>query len=1570
MNEAVPNFYLPVDEALPNSSPVMVSPTENSLSLVNSSLPLSLHSVTQTTGHTNTNSLSLVNSSLPLSLHSVTQTTGHTNTNSLSLVNSSLPLSLHSVTQTTGHTNTSPSLVNSSLPLSLHSVTQTTGHTNTSPSLVNSSLPLSLHSVTQTTGHTNTSPSLVNSSLPLSLHSVTQTTGHTNTSPSLVNSSLPLSLHSVTQTTGHTNTSPSLVNSSLPLSLHSVTQTTGHTNTSPSLVNSSLPLSLHSVTQTIGHTNTNSLSLVNSSLPLTIPDGQRSSPVMVSPNSGHTDSTSLDPHVNSLPPALSLQTNSPVGQSKGSDSYQSSTTTTHSLKPVQTDWSRQTRQQIALLKCASDPKQTVITSYFDMAEKIAHLLESSEEMSNIQHTSFHKEQVNEDSNLCPLLKKLLRNATLNASRLPKQRRHEEVLKKFATSLLIYSGPLAYEFVHRNLPEALPSLRTVQRTISSQFQSFHEGVFCFDELLKHLEAYKAPLVVSIGEDATRLISRVQYDSETDKVVGFVLPCNAKGLPLTDSFMATSFKDIEDYFATTGISKYAFVYMAQAMSDGVPAFCLACIGNNNQFTAELVLKRWQYLHSECKKRGITIISFGADGDSREMKSMQVSSHILPNSNLSPLSSLSPSNQLPVLPIPSAWNSWFAVRRPTTICYVQDIIHIAVKLKSRLLQPSIVLPMGSYLAGVHHLRLLQQNFAKDQHGLREKDINHKDKQNYDAVVRLTSDSVATLLSNISGAKGTRMYLDVIRCVVDSFLDKSLDALSRVELAWTAIFFMRYWRNWLLLNPQYNLQSNFITNNAYMCIELNGHALITAIMTLRQLAPESTCFMPWLLGSQSCEKIFRAARSMTSTFSTIINFDMLGLVRRLHRLHIQMCLESETESTSIVYPRSQAHKAKDGKLKPNVRCVGSVTTDSIRDAVKRGQEKAKKMIEDLGMDDLLIKNKCWKNPPLPAVVPRTSKSEDYENGDEEDEEDDYDEEDLPDKAHISDVMQVIMSEANSTLDGSEIAASISELDNAQLIDKQLSDQLTNLHRQSFKRLPGAMPIFETSSKSTTTPKKQKHKHCPFVEVMHNGKVMYINKTTAVWLLQEGERVSSDRLFRVRNKQPYSTTNTNLLPATSHNTPTTCESIQIGDIAIFTISTESWRMGRVVSFSFYKEKKKGTRMYKSSIVKFSDKAMNLGVLCSWFTNSSDTNAFTLDLNEQVHTFIPISSYICTVSFDCFETIDGAHPTGIARNDPEKVSLLTAQNLSLSQQSLLIIKNLHASHTKSCQSPNSSSQKVIATNKQCSSTSAKSNYWVKCGTITLKKQDLQLIKNDKELTDQHVNAFQNVVKSNFPLIGGLQHTLLQYKSPVQLQDGNGLQILHIDDHHWATLQICNHNTLLYYDSSFSSCSRATMTVISQLVRSSDKDIKIQVMNIGKQAGVTDCALFAMATMACLALDMDPLTVTFDQELLRPHLISILESKKVVPFPVRKNRRIATRIVKLEECLIYCCCRQPMYGPEEIAKRDKRDDREVIAERDKCDKNKEMIGCDNCDEWFHEECISENISEIKKKKKWFCHNCMS
>ena len=110
---------------------------------------------------------------------------------------------------------------------------------------------------------------------------------------------------------------------------------------------------------------------------------------------------------------------------------------------------------------------------------------------------------------------------------------------------------------------------------------------------------------------------------------------------------------------------------------------------------------------------------------------------------------------------------MKRPATVAYIQDMVHLVVKLKSRFLRPSIILPLGKYTAGGHHLRLLHNSFSKDHHGLREKDINHKDKQNYEAVLRMTSDSVMKLLTDVPDVKGTIEYLKIMKLITDSFFE-----------------------------------------------------------------------------------------------------------------------------------------------------------------------------------------------------------------------------------------------------------------------------------------------------------------------------------------------------------------------------------------------------------------------------------------------------------------------------------------------------------------------------------------------------------------------------------------------------------------------------------------------------------------------------------------------------------------------------------------------------------------------------------------------------------------------------------
>ena len=83
----------------------------------------------------------------------------------------------------------------------------------------------------------------------------------------------------------------------------------------------------------------------------------------------------------------------------------------------------------------------------------------------------------------------------------------------------------------------------------------------------------------------------------------------------------------------------------------------------------------------------------------------------------------------------------------------------------------------------------------------IDHKDKQNFEAVMHITGKSVLKLLRQIPDAKGTLQYLNVLRFIIDSYLDESITSLSRIYKAWYSVFILRFWQQWLLQNKDFTI-------------------------------------------------------------------------------------------------------------------------------------------------------------------------------------------------------------------------------------------------------------------------------------------------------------------------------------------------------------------------------------------------------------------------------------------------------------------------------------------------------------------------------------------------------------------------------------------------------------------------------------------------------------------------------------------------------------------------------------------------------------------------------------------------
>ncbi|KAJ6648966.1 hypothetical protein Bhyg_04198, partial [Pseudolycoriella hygida] len=134
-------------------------------------------------------------------------------------------------------------------------------------------------------------------------------------------------------------------------------------------------------------------------------------------------------------------------------------------------------------------------------------------------------------------------------------RHEEVMKAFAAYMKIISGPLAYETLHANLSLAWPSTSTANKFIYDNGSTVLEGKLRHEELYKYLRDRDIPLRVSLSEDATRIQATVCYDPKTNQLVGFSLPLDENGLPITYSYMANNTNEIHfgilvDNFASDG------------------------------------------------------------------------------------------------------------------------------------------------------------------------------------------------------------------------------------------------------------------------------------------------------------------------------------------------------------------------------------------------------------------------------------------------------------------------------------------------------------------------------------------------------------------------------------------------------------------------------------------------------------------------------------------------------------------------------------------------------------------------------------------------------------------------------------------------------------------------------------------------------------------------------------------------------------------------------------------------------------------------------------------------------------
>lgn len=418
------------------------------------------------------------------------------------------------------------------------------------------------------------------------------------------------------------------------------------------------------------------------------------------------------------------------------------------------------------------------------------------------------------------------------------------------------------------------------------------------------------------------------------MGFVSQLNEKnGMPIPFSFPARNAPEIIRHFAEeNSISALVNVVMAVPISDNPPPpFCLLIYGTDNKYDAKNVYTRWQYITNELNKVGIDVMCWSADSDPRNNAAMKM------------ISKLGQVSQT------LSQFDWFCCgdkqdnfEKISPVC-VQDPTHLGCTMRNLLLRTIASphkLPFGHHFIQQSHLKELISMFSKDKHNLTQMVLNPIDKQNFESVLRICNDTVINLLLNhVVGSQATAKFLELMKHIIDSYMDATLDPLVRIYKSWYSTFFCRLWRVNIKSNKTMTLKENFLTLNCYTSIELNAHAMIQNIVQLKKCG-KPNLFMTHLLGSQACESIFRQIRSFTYTYSTVANCTVKEILQRISKIQLQSDIRARI-GTDYVFPRL---------IRPNVKSplkcdlptfveikatIEKAKTYAIKDAISLGLVK-----------------------------------------------------------------------------------------------------------------------------------------------------------------------------------------------------------------------------------------------------------------------------------------------------------------------------------------------------------------------------------------------------------------------------------------------------------------------------------------------------------------------------------------------------------------------------------------------------------------------------------------------------------
>ena len=395
----------------------------------------------------------------------------------------------------------------------------------------------------------------------------------------------------------------------------------------------------------------------------------------------------------------------------------------------------------------------------------------------------------------------------------------------------------YIFFHKNLK--FPEISSLKTFMSQILPTIEENNLHFDELKNYLTVHNYPMEIQLFEDGTKIVEKVEYCPRSNALLGLDAPFNPiTGLPTKNFHKAITAKNIFQSLKNYSKASYVQVILAQPNARGAKPFLLSLYFTSNKFSANDVNNRMKYIKQELNNRGICLIAFGSDGDTRLMSAQK---NLINFGQYTRFGSLELCGDI---------NSECLGN--------QDAFHIMKRLKNLLYDLGRSMEIGINKITVNHLIIMFKNYDKSRHGLVQSDLDITDRMNYDCLYKITSSKVLRCLNEMEGTKGTVVYIELIKCGLEAFVNPETVLSDRIFNAIYMLSFIRLWRGHII-DKKLSME-RFITQNCFEGIEMDCLLIIKLILDNRgENISENS--------SQQCESFFRRIRSLTGVESTIVN-------------------------------------------------------------------------------------------------------------------------------------------------------------------------------------------------------------------------------------------------------------------------------------------------------------------------------------------------------------------------------------------------------------------------------------------------------------------------------------------------------------------------------------------------------------------------------------------------------------------------------------------------------------------------------------------------------------------------------